>query len=108
MAYVQIQFAIDDVQTADAIVESLLAGHLVACGQRLGPMVSRYWWQGSIEQAEEWLVVLKTRSELASRVIDAIVDRHPYETPEVVALPIVQGSAAYLGWVQEVTEASLR
>jgi periplasmic divalent cation tolerance protein len=91
MTCVQIQFAIDDAGRADAIVESLLARHLVACGQRSGPMISRYWWRGSIEQSEEWLVVLKTRSELAARVIDAVVDDHPYDTPEVVAWPILEG-----------------
>ena len=48
---------------ADAIVGSLLARHLVACGQRTGPVTSRYWWNGSLEQAEEWLVLLKTRRD---------------------------------------------
>ena len=58
---VQVQFAIDDAEKADEIVAFLLDRHLVACGQRIGPMVSRYWWEGSLEQAEEWLVLLKTR-----------------------------------------------
>ena len=62
MGHVQIQFAIDDPERADAIVESLLARHLVACGQRIGPVTSRYWWNGSLEQSEEWLVLLKTRT----------------------------------------------
>ena len=108
MSHVQIQFAIDDADRADAIVGSLLAGHLVACGQRFGPAVSRYWWKGSIEQAEEWLVVLKTRSGLAPRVVEAVVAGHPYETPEVVVLPILMGSPAYLGWIDEVTADALR
>ena len=53
MSHVQIQFALDDADRADAIVGSLLDRHLVACGQRLGPAVSRYRWKGSVEQAEE-------------------------------------------------------
>ncbi|HEV3131977.1 MAG TPA: divalent-cation tolerance protein CutA [Acidimicrobiales bacterium] len=104
----QIQFAIDDAARGDSIVESLLAAHLIACGQRTGPMTSRYWWGGSVEQAEEWLVILKTRSELASRVIDAVVSKHPYEVPEVVAVPILDGSRAYLAWIDKVTSAALR
>ncbi len=103
MNYVQVQFAIDDPAAADAIVESLLAERLVACGQRSGPMVSRYWWQGTLEQAEEWLVLLKTRSELAPRVIDAITSRHPYEVPEVVAVAFVDGSPDYFDWIEEAT-----
>jgi periplasmic divalent cation tolerance protein len=104
--YVQIQFAIDDRARADDIVESLLDRHLVACGQRVGPMVSRYWWKGSLERSEEWLVLVKTRADLASPVIEAIVDRHPYETPEVLCIPITQGAAAYFAWIDAVTVAS--
>jgi periplasmic divalent cation tolerance protein len=105
---VQVQFAVDDQTRADAIVESLLAGRLVACGQRMGPVVSRYRWKGSVERAEEWLVFLKTRSELASRVVEVIVGAHPYETPEVVVLPIVEGFAGYLDWIGEVADAEPR
>lgn len=99
----QVQFAIDDVGKADEIVTLLLAERLVACGQRVGPMISRYWWQGSLEQAEEWLVLLKTRAELVPRVTEAIVAAHPYQTPEVVVLAIVEGSRGYLEWIGEAT-----
>jgi periplasmic divalent cation tolerance protein len=100
---VQIQFAIDDPDRADAIVESLLDRRLVACGQRAGPVRSRFRWQGSMETAEEWLVLLKTRSELVPRVIDAVVAEHPYENPEVVAMEFTQGAPSYLGWIDDVT-----
>ncbi|MGO8862743.1 MAG: divalent-cation tolerance protein CutA [Acidimicrobiales bacterium] len=99
----QVQFAINDGERADEIVAFLLAGHLVACGQRIGPMVSRYWWEGSLEQAQEWLVLLKTRAELAARVTAAIVGAHPYQTPEVITLAIVGGSPGYLEWIADAT-----
>ena len=85
------------------LVESLLARRLVACGQRTGPVFSRYRWKGSLEQSEEWLVLVKTRADLAERVVDEIVKGHPYETPEVIALPITHGSAGYLEWIAEST-----
>lgn len=100
---VQVQFALDDPERADAIVGSLLAEHLVACGQRTAPIISRYRWKGELEQAEEWLVLLKTRADLADRVIDAILRDHPYQTPEVIVLPVIQGSPAYLDWIAEAT-----
>lgn len=103
MSHVQIQFTIDDPGRADGIIGRLLEDRLVACGQRLGPVVSRYWWEGSLHESEEWMVFLKTRSELAPTVIDAIVARHPYDTPEVVVVPIVDGARGYLGWIDEVT-----
>ena len=103
MDCVQVQFAIDDAEKADEIVAFLLDRHLVACGQRIGPMVSRYWWEGSLEQAEEWLVLLKTRAELAARVTDAIVGAHPYQTPEVITVAIVEGSQSYRAWIAATT-----
>jgi periplasmic divalent cation tolerance protein len=63
--------------------------------------VSRYWWKGSIEQSEEWLVLLKTRLELGPKVTKAVVGLHPYETPEVISLEISSGSAHYLDWVTD-------
>jgi periplasmic divalent cation tolerance protein len=106
LGHVQIQFAIDDPARADAMVESLLDRHLVACGQRTGPIRSRYRWRGSLEEAEEWLVLLKTRTELTDRVIEAVVDQHPYETPEVIAVPVVGGAPDYLEWIDQSTGAS--
>ncbi len=104
MAHVQVQFTIDDPERADAIVEALLADHLIACGQRTGPIRSRYRWKDRMEQADEWLVLLKTRADLAPAVVAAVTHRHPYETPEVVTLELVGGAADYLAWIDEVTE----
>lgn len=81
----------------------MLRDHLVACSQRTERIISRYWWEDSVEQAEEWLVLLKTRAELASAVIDAVVAHHPYETPEVITLPIAGGASGYLAWIDSVT-----
>ena len=104
-SHVQIQFTIDDRDGAEGIVDALLADRLVACGQTTGPVVSRYWWEGAVHRSEEWLVLLKTRAVLSDRVTEAILDRHPYETPEVVVLPVTGGSPDYLRWIDEVTTA---
>jgi periplasmic divalent cation tolerance protein len=103
VTHVQIQFAIDDPDRADDIVEALLTSRLVACGQRTGPVRSRYRWQGGLEGAEEWLVLLKTRADLSGSVIEAVVAAHPYDTPEVVATTLVGGAPGYLAWIDEVT-----
>ena len=103
MSHVQIQFTDDDPGRADAIIEQLLVERLAACGQRLGPVVSRYWWEGILERAEEWLVLVKTRGDLASAVTDAVVGAHPYDTPEVVVLNLAAGSPGYLSWIDSVT-----
>ncbi len=102
----QIQFALDDPARADGMVDQLLDDRLVACGQRLGPVVSRYWWQGERAVSDEWLVLLKTRAELAPAVVEAVVAAHPYETPEVVVVDLVSGAPGYLAWIDEVTGAA--
>jgi periplasmic divalent cation tolerance protein len=103
--HVQVQFTVDDRAVADDIVDSLLSDRVVACGQRMGPVTSRYWWQGSVQQSEEWLVLLKTRAELSGRVVAAVVAQHPYETPEVVVVAIPGGAPGYLAWIDDVTTA---
>jgi periplasmic divalent cation tolerance protein len=103
MSHVQIQFTIDDPVRADGIIEQLLAARLAACGQRLGPVISRYWWEGALERAEEWLVLVKTRGDLAELAMDAVVAAHPYATPEVVVLALAAGSPGYLSWIDSVT-----
>lgn len=102
---VQIQFAVDDHGVADAIVEELLGRHLIACGQRIGPMTSRFWWDGTIQSAQEWLVQCKTRASLVDRAVELVARRHPYDTPEVVVLPLIGGDPRYLAWVRSSTLA---
>jgi periplasmic divalent cation tolerance protein len=87
----------DSLRIARALVEERLA----ACVQIVGPMTSTYRWKGAIETAEEWQCVIKSRRELFERIEARIRQLHPYELPEVLALPIVAGSAAYLAWLDE-------
>ena len=68
---------------------------------------SLYIWEGKIHDDEEALLVVKTRSELLQEgLIPAVKAAHPYEVPEIIALPIVAGLEAYLGWIEEVTNLS--
>ncbi len=100
---VQVQFTADSPEIADSIVRHLLDGRLIACGQRIGPVVSRYWWKGTQETSEEWLVIVKTTATLASAVSDSIGALHPYETPEILIVPVVGGNAAYREWIEAET-----
>ncbi len=86
----------EDAQTiADALVEKRLAG----CVQIVGPIVSTFSWQGKIERAEEWLCMIKSEKSLYSRLEQSIKELHTYETPEIIAVPIVAGSQQYLQWL---------
>jgi periplasmic divalent cation tolerance protein len=67
----------------------------------MGPIESTYRWRGSVEVGREWLCLVKTTRECYPALEGAILQMHPYEPPEVVALPIAGGSTAYLGWLGE-------
>ena len=89
---------------AEAIAEALLAEALAACVQIL-PIRSRYVWKGAVQRETEQLLLIKTREALFDRVRGRIRALHGYETPEIVALPVLAGDADYLGWVAEATKA---
>ena len=88
---------------AKALATALVERRLAACAQSL-PIMSCYAWQGEIRHDAEILLLIKTRRELYERVEAAIRELHSYETPEIVALPLVAGSSAYLDWIQDSTE----
>ena len=71
--------------------------------QVLGPVESRYWWGGTVETATEWLCVAKTTADRYDEVEAAIRSAHSYDVPEILALPVVRGSAPYLRWLGEET-----
>lgn len=103
MDAIQVMTAVDSREAAENISQRLLEARLAACVQIIGPVSSRYWWQGKIEQAEEWLCLAKTRAGLYAQVEAAIQAAHPYENPEVLAVPVSAGSAAYLEWLSAQT-----
>ena len=99
--YIQVQTATEKMEDAQKIARALLEWRLAACVQIVGPIVSSYWWKGKIEMAEEWLCLIKSRQDLFEELEKAIVELHPYETPEIIATPIVAGSADYLAWLND-------
>lgn len=91
-------------EQARPIAESLVALRLAACVQILPQMRSVYRWKGKVESATEVLVLIKTRRALLPRVSQEIEKLHPYDLPEVIALPVVDGLGRYLEWLDEQTE----
>jgi periplasmic divalent cation tolerance protein len=85
--------------TARRIARALVDRRLAACVQIVGPIESIYRWQGRVETAREWLCLIKTTRALFPAVTTAVAALHPYETPEMVALPIIAGSQRYIEWL---------
>jgi len=101
MEYLQVVTTVEDEGKARAIARTLVERRLAACAQVLGPIASTYWWRGQVETAEEWLCVLKTRADLYEELERALRTIHPYEEPEILAIPIAAGSPTYLAWIDE-------
>lgn len=100
---VQVQFAIDDEGAGAAITRTLLEEGLVACVQQVGPVTSRYRWDGRTEEAAEWLFLCKASAATAGATVARIAELHPYDTPEVITTPITGGLGAYLAWIDDET-----
>lgn len=101
-SYIQITTTTETREQAQTIARHLVVEKLAACVQIVGPITSTYRWQGKMENAQEWLCLIKTREELYGKVETAIKKLHSYETPEIIAVPIVKGSKEYLGWLDDV------
>ena len=100
--YIQLFTTTEKQNDADAISKEIVEKRLAACVQVVGPIKSTYWWKEEIEQAEEWLCIVKSRRDLYEELEKAIKRIHPYEVPEIVAVPIVSGSQSYLEWLEQV------
>jgi periplasmic divalent cation tolerance protein len=92
-------------EEAGVIAELLVQRRLAACVQVVGPITSRYRWQGEIEEAREWQCLAKTTAGAYAAVEAAIREVHSYDEPEIVATPIVAGAAGYLAWIDENVDA---
>jgi len=88
-------------EDAQKIAAALVERRLAACVQVGGPITSVYRWQGIIETSDEWLCTIKTTRAAYEQVEAAIRQLHPYDEPEIIAVPIVAGSAGYLKWLDQ-------
>ena len=86
---------------AKKIAGAVLIKKLAACANMLSGMDSHYWWRGRVERAVEVLIIMKTKQKLFNRLAAEIRKNHSYDVPEIIALPIVCGSAGYLKWIDE-------
>jgi periplasmic divalent cation tolerance protein len=92
--------AVPNAETADKLGEALVGERLAACVNIVSGMRSIYRWKGAVEKESELLCLCKTTRDGFERLRARVVELHPYELPEVVALPIELGHAAYLEWIK--------
>lgn len=96
-----VQTTFENRKDAEELSAVITKERLAACGQIDGPIHSIYWWKETLEKEEEWRCSLKTTKKLFKKIESRIRELHPYETPEIVAIPIIDGSKAYLDWLKK-------
>ncbi len=92
-----------EVEEAEAMAEVLVGEGLAACVNVVGAVRSIYRWKGQVCRDREQLMIVKSRREIFHELESRIRELHPYEVPEIIALPVDLGSAAYLRWIVEQT-----
>ena len=103
--YIQVMTTTEKREDIQAVAKEVVGKRLAACAQVIGPITSTYWWKGNLEEAEEWLCVIKTRKDLYDELEKAIHAIHPYDVPEILAVSVVAGSKDYLDWLEsEITD----
>ncbi len=90
-------------ERATEIARALVEERLAACGNVVPGLRSIYRWEGTVQDEEEALLVLKTTRARFDALRDRVLALHPYEVPEVIALPVEAGSARYLAWIADET-----
>ena len=96
---------VPDRAVAEKLADTLIDGGLAACVNILSPCRSVYRWQGKVQHDEEFPLLIKTTRERYASLEQAIRAGHPYELPEIIAVPVERGLPAYLDWVSQQTRA---
>lgn len=90
-----------DIKVARKLAQAALRAKLIACANIIPKLESHYWWQGKIERGGEVLMLMKTTRKQLKPLEKLIVEKHPYDTPEFLFLPLAGGNARYLNWICE-------
>ena len=99
---IQVITAVDSEDEAGNIAAAVVGQRLAVSAQVIGPIASTYLWNGDVQVNDEWLILMTSRVDLLDE-LDAVIQQvHPYDVPEVIALPALAGSRSYLSWVNTV------
>lgn len=85
------------------LAAKIVGKRLTACVNIIKDVESFYWWQGNLENEMEAVLLMKTRADLFQQLKEFFLSIHPYDNPEIIALPIIDGSSKYLEWVKRET-----
>jgi len=99
--FIVVYVTVGSAEEGERLAQALVGERLAACVNRLGPVHSVYRWQGQVERSEEQLLIIKTKRKLFGSLRKRVGELHSYSVPEIIALPILEGSESYLRWLGE-------
>ncbi len=102
--YIIIYVTTGSINEAKKIGRVLVEEKLVACSNIISPIRSIYSWQGKICDDKEALMIMKTKKKLFKQIVERVETLHSYDVPEIIAMPIIEGSNKYLSWLDEETK----
>ncbi len=102
--YVVIYITTGSIDEAKMIGRALVEEKLAACSNIISPIQSIYSWQGEICNDKEALMILKSRKKLFKKIVKRVEELHSYDVPEIIAIPIIEGSSKYLSWINDETK----
>ena len=102
--YILVLTTVPDRTTGQDISQVLVEDRLAACVTISGTCLSSFWWKDKISQEEELILYIKTKATLYDKLEKRIKEIHPYDVPEIIAIPLIKGSTEYLNWIEEETK----
>ncbi|HJP80123.1 MAG TPA: divalent cation tolerance protein CutA [Pseudonocardiaceae bacterium] len=102
--YLQVSTVAGDRETAAKLASAAVAAKLAAGAQVYGPVTSFFWHLGQSGEGEEWQVTLKTRADRYPELEALLLREHTWDNPEVSAIPLVNGTAAYFAWINDTVD----
>ena len=99
--FVVVLITASSAQEASSIAEALVREKLAPCVSVVPEVSSTYWWDGKVQSAKEWLLIVKTSSDVFEALKDRVLELHSYDVPEIICLPLVNGSEDYLSWMRD-------
>ncbi|SDF75776.1 divalent cation tolerance protein [Limimonas halophila] len=103
MSYSLVYVTAGDAEEAKRLGRGLVEAHLAACANVFPSMVPIFWWDGEVQEDAEAVLIAKTRDDLVDQVIAFVKDRHTYDCPAVLAIPVRAGNAQFLDWIDSET-----
>lgn len=103
MACTFVYITAEDVEEAKALGRALVEERLAACANVIPGTIPIYWWEGRVQEGAEAVLIAKTRADLVERLVEFVRQKHSYDCPCVVALPVTGGNPDFLGWIAAET-----